>query len=107
MTRSSIFALSTAMLLAITASMAHAQTSPVQWHAKAPIPMSISPEGIALNNVVATAPAIQASGDQHGTTGSAQRTTPNPTDASDQPEMATGADLNGPPTRFPAREAPE
>src|SRR5262245_22315419 len=31
----------------------------------------------------------------------------NPEDASQQPEMSTGADLNGPPVRFPAPDTPE
>ena len=38
------------------------------------------------------------------TTGSSQRSSD---PAADQPEMATGADLNGPPHRFPANDTPE
>jgi hypothetical protein len=37
------------------------------------------------------------------TTGAATSTSP----AADQPEMATGLDLKGPPTRFPADKTPE
>ena len=32
---------------------------------------------------------------------------PNPESASQQPEMATGQDLKGPPMRFPAQQTPE
>jgi hypothetical protein len=39
------------------------------------------------------------------TTGLSQRSSDN--SAADQPEMATGADLNGPPHRFPADDTPE
>jgi len=38
------------------------------------------------------------------TTGSSQRSDDS---AADQPEMATGQDLNGPPHRFPANNTPE
>lgn len=41
------------------------------------------------------------------TTGMGAGKTPDNEAAADQPEMATGVDLKGPPTRFPANKTPE
>lgn len=50
-------------------------------------------------------------GASKGTTGAAsgdtRDLTPNSEAAKDQPLMATGSDLKGPPTRFPANQTPE
>lgn len=41
------------------------------------------------------------------TTGQSTRSTDDPDAAKNQPSMATGQDLKGPPTRFPANKTPE
>jgi hypothetical protein len=98
-----------ALAFVITASSAQAQSSTFMApRGSAPPPTSISTEGIALNSVlpsrdVADAPrASQSSIGNQETTGSRAKES-----ASDQPEMATGLDLQGPPERFLASETPE
>jgi hypothetical protein len=92
--------------VALTVS-AHAQDSSfMAARRSAPPPTSISTEGIALNNVTPSYAETTGSGDSQVRMRSQDDLKPGPS-ASDQPEMATGLDLKGPPERFFAGETPE
>ena len=71
-------------------------------------PMVEKPASLQQNNSKGTAPGGAGStGWTGGTGGSFVGTDHNTADPNWQPEMATGADLKGPPTRFEAGKTPE
>lgn len=84
----------TALVFALSTSVMTAQDRP----AAPPQPESSAPS----NN----APQAAQTGKSNATTGSAQSDRPSNSTAG-QPEVATGADLKGPPQRFPANNTPE
>jgi hypothetical protein len=65
-----------------------------------------SPEGMSSTGWSGSGLGGSHTGKSDETTGSGQRGASSDS-AADQPEMATGADLQGPPHRFPANNTPE
>jgi len=107
MTQQAGFRLTVAFVTITLMGSAHAQDSSfMAARRSAPPPTSISTEGIALNNVTPSYGATTGSGSLQSTMRNQDGLKPSPS-ASDQPEMATGLDLRGPPERFLAGETPE
>ena len=101
------FHLTVAIVTANLMVSAHAQDSSfMAARHSAPPPTSISTEGIALNNVTPSSGATTGSGGAQSRMHDVVDLKPNPS-ALDQPKMATGLDLQGPPERFLAGETPE
>ena len=65
-----------------------------------------APHGMGSTGLTGGAGGSHIGTSNSATTGSAPRQEPSGL-AADQPEMATGQDLNGPPIRFPANKTPE
>ncbi len=101
---------SVAALLVVTAPLAKAQNQPGE---NTPAQQDSHSDGTAPHGMGSTGWTGGTGGSHVGTSNqqttgaSSESNTPNNEAAADQPEMATGEDLNGPPTRFPANKTPE